>query len=90
MQPEDFDIKAEHIHKLQWNLAIRYLQQVENVITPEEKLSCYERACDIISGSVRGVTTEQDPDEVSVLIYLIIKASPTRMHTTLKYSSLIS
>ena len=84
MKPEDFGIKPSHIKEIQWQLAIKYLKKSEKVVIPEEKLDCYVKVCNIISGDVRTSFFEQDPNEVYIMVWLLIKAFPERMITTLK------
>ncbi len=87
--PEEFNVKPEYRHEEQWTLALKRLKQSEKVLTPQEKLDCYTEAFRIIGTAVEIFSADQKPggaeDCAPVLFYLVLRAAPRQVHTTIQY-----
>jgi len=91
VQPEHFEIKSEHRHDEIWKKSIKYLQKVEFVYTPEQKLACYTKAFTLIVKSIETLSEiskkagNSQVIAIPIMIYLLMKACPEHIYTTMQY-----
>ena len=91
-------IKPIHIIKDQkvvneklWTLAMEYINNMDNEITPSSKIKSFNKAFAILQNSITFCTGKDElgvDDSLQVLIYVIIKAQPKRIWTNFNYARL--
>lgn len=91
VKPEHLDIVPNNRNEAMWKFAIETFQSLEIYRAPADKLDCFVNCMSIIvnvlslmSTSGSGVGTD---DSLPLIIYIIIKAQPKRLHSNLNYIS---
>lgn len=86
--PEHLDILSVNQNELMWKFAIEALNSADDRITPDEKVNCY---ADFVTTIVNIIylcssnAAASADDALPIIIYLIIKARPRRMHSNINY-----
>ena len=101
LQHQHFEVKSEYYREEVCRLAVAgkqkshrlELRQIDELVTPQEKLQCYVNAYQIIVDAIfvyakPGIAPGAD-DINPLIIYATLKAQPARVFTTLKYGPLI-
>lgn len=91
VKPEHLDIIPAHRNEAMWKFAIEALQNIDNYRAPADKLNCFVNCMSIIvnvlslmSSGGGGVGTD---DSLPIVIYVVLKAKPTRLYSNLNYIS---
>jgi hypothetical protein len=89
VKPEHLDIVESNRDEAMWKFAIETLQSLDIYRSPADKLNCFVTCMSIIvnvlslmSDSGSGVGTD---DSLPLIIYIIIRAQPKRLHSNLTY-----
>ncbi|KAJ6848297.1 vacuolar protein sorting-associated protein 9A-like [Iris pallida] len=91
IQPENLDIKPIFQNETSWLLAQKELQKINMYKAPRDKLVCILNCCKVINNLLLNVSMASDDnppgadDFLPVLIYVVIKANPPRLHSNLLY-----
>lgn len=90
IKPEHLDIVPANRNEDMWKLAIEAMESMETYRAPAEKLTCLLDCMSIIVNVLTlvsagaGVSTD---DSLPIIIYVVIKAKPTRLYSNLNYIS---
>ena len=74
-----------------WQLAMEYINNMDNETTPTAKIKCFNKAFGILQNSITFCTGKDElgvDDSLQVLIYVIIKAQPKKIWTNFNYARL--
>ena len=90
IKPEHLDIVPANRNEDMWKLAIEAMESMETYRAPAEKLNCLLDCMSIIVNVLTlvsagaGISTD---DSLPIIIYVVIKAKPTRLYSNLNYIS---
>lgn len=87
IRPEHLDIPERNRSEEMWEFAIKALRQIDDCMSPVEKLGCLVECITIIVNVLElcsggGVSAD---DSLPIIIYLLIRAQPQRMHSNFNY-----
>ena len=74
-----------------WQLAMEYINSMDNETTPTAKIKAFNKAFGILQNSITFCTGKDElgvDDSLQVLIYVIIKAQPKKIWTNFNYARL--
>lgn len=91
MSAEDLDIPPLHRNEVMWAYAVKALQEIDDFSSPGEKLTCLVDCITTIVNVLElcgpaGSAVSAD-DSLPIIIYVVVKAQPERMHSNLNYIS---
>ena len=89
--PEHLEIPVANRNEVMWTFAIKALKEIDDFNSPVEKLNSLVECITIIVNVLElcgntgsGVSAD---DSLPIIIYVVIKAQPIRMHSNLNYIS---
>lgn len=87
IRPEHLDIPEQNRSEEMWEFAIKALRQIDDCMSPVEKLGCLVECITIIVNVLElcsggGVSAD---DSLPIIIYLLIHTHPQRMHSNFNY-----
>ena len=91
LTPENVIEKKQIISEKLLNEAIKNFQQLDDKLTPLDKLKCIEKGISIIINSIKFNTGKNDvgfDDIVQPCIYVMLKAKPKNLATNAQYCEL--
>ena len=91
LAPENVIEKKQIISENLLNEATKYFEQLDDKLTPLDKLKCIEKGISIIINSIKFNTGKDDvgfDDIVQPCIYVMIKAKPKNLATNAQYCEL--
>lgn len=91
VSPDILDIPPLHRNEVMWSYAVKSLQEIDDFSSPSEKLTCLVDCITTIVNVLElcgpvGTAVSAD-DSLPIIIYVVIKAQPERMHSNLNYIS---
>ena len=89
VRPEHLDIPEQKRSEEMWSFAIKALKQIDDCMSPVEKLGCLVEYITIIVNVLElcsggGVSAD---DSLPIIIYLLIQSQPQRMHSNFNFIS---
>ena len=63
-------------------------KQAEKMASPQEKIACFADVLSIITSSIETFSSVKKPgaeDIFPIMVYLLVKAAPEQVYTTIKY-----
>ena len=91
LAPENVIEKKQIISEKLLNEAIKYFQQIDEKLTPFDKLKCFEKGISIINNSITFNTGKNmlgTDDIIQPCIYVMLKAKPKNLATNAQYCQL--
>ena len=85
------DKKFKNINEKLLEISIDYVKEVENQLTPMDKINSFGKAMNFLSNSMEFNSGKKDfgvDDLLPLLIYIIIKSRPERFHSNYNYCML--
>ena len=87
IRPEHLDIPERNRSEEMWEFAIKALRQIDDCMSPVEKLCCLVECITIIVNVLElcsggGISAD---DSLPIIIYLLIRAQSQRMHSNFNY-----
>lgn len=88
---EVLDIPPLHRNEVMWGYAVKSIQDIDDVNSPGEKLTCLVDCITTIVNVLElcgpANSAISADDSLPIIIYVVIKAQPERMHSNLNYIS---
>jgi len=89
--PEHLDIKPQFINEASVQLSCNELRKINDYKAPRDKMICILNCCKVIYNMLNKASKEGTPpgadDFLPLLIYIVLQANPTHLHTNIQYIS---
>jgi len=88
IKPENIVKDKKIINESLWKQAIDYIEDMNDKLTPSDKIKCFMKAVNIIENSINFSSGKDNlgiDDSLQVLIYVVIKSCPTNIISNSQY-----
>ena len=88
IKPENIVKDKKIINENLWKQAIDYIEDMNDKLTPSDKIKCFMKAVNIIENSINFSSGKDNlgiDDSLQVLIYVVIKSCPTNIISNSQY-----
>ena len=91
IKPENITNDKKIINENLWNQAIKYFDNLDDKLTPIDKIKCISRAFEILQNSLKFTSGNDESgvdDIIKPLIYVLIKSQPKNIFSNYQYCEL--
>ena len=86
--PSHLDIKTKFINEGLWEIAINYLEKIDDEKSTRDKLNCVSSAYRLINNCIKFCSGKNEnggtEEIVDILIYIMIKTRPKRIFSNIQ------